>query len=1187
MALRLVFDNQAEQLLAHALQLIGPPPGGAPVPDAFASDALIVPGLGVGRWIQQQAAGEFGVSARLDPDLPGRFLWRLVGRLLPGVPEQSPFDPVVARWTVLRLLDSLAAGQSAPRPGFALLRARVEAASPTQRLRLATDIAGLFDRYLAFRRDWLDAWLAGKAADGRGRPGDHFGDDERWQAWLWVELARNLPGVSGRHPFDRFNDLIASALTAGATERAALAAATGVRQVIVFGMPSMGPEQFHLFARIAQLLPVTFLVPDPCREFWHDIVSRKRLADVRRSSPDVAWLFDSEPWVLGNWGQAHRDYLAQLRQLDELPAGDGDHGAAQVIEVFRERDLPPASHRLQALQQSILLLDDSRWRGLPDAAGTGQQSLFEGVDRSLQIHGCHGRIRQVEVLHDLLLAGFADHPDLQPADCVVYCSKLDDMAPAIDAVFAGGSIPYGIAGRTPLVDPVVAALRGLLNVARGNVTRSAVEELLENPAIAAALELDGSQHRLLLEWFAQAGVYWGLAGGPRKHDWQAAFDRLWLGASIAPDAFEGGAAVLGETQAVTGAAGSLSLLLGKVERLFATLRRLSHPGAQRQPVARWCELVLIELDRLFEGLAARAGPWTGGLMRVRDSVAQVGDSARDSIREPGRESAGGSTTDPSIDLAAFCLALDESLEQAAPTALATGAVTFAPIGALRGVPYRVIGLLGMDQEAFPRLNRASEFDLMFRQPRFGDRISRTEDRGVFLDILLAARDQLLVLFAARDARDNSELNPSTVIDELIAYVREQPGQQAFGIIEHPLQPFSARNFAAGRPESFARQWFDAARVLDTPAGQRPQPAGPGNGAASVTPPLPVPFIHFAPPARSADPLTVGAAHPSGSSESPAVWSHRDLVIALAKPAQTYLQHALGISLPRRIEATEDREPLDAEADDRRALIQQVLDVASEPAVLQRRIDAWLTSPALPDGAPGARVHAGLRAEASGIIARRPKAWSDIASPLAFSRQQVRWNQALLETAHLAAIAGRPRSADMHLQCLLSAYKPGAYGLIDAWLRHLAAQLWLGSAQPRAGVPAELITTLIAADSIYHVRSMGPAERGIESALHWAALVRSRPLMLFPKTYWAFFKSAGDVPMSAVARATGPWVKAREAFEGNAFGGGDRPSGELNDPWVAVLYRDGPPDLEAVIAASEPVYRPIFGCVEGDSSAGPS
>jgi exodeoxyribonuclease V gamma subunit len=67
-------------------------------------------------------------------------------------------------------------------------------------------------------------------------------------------------------------------------------------------------------------------------------------------------------------------------------------------------------------------------------------------DRSVEIHACHGRARQVEVLRDAILHLLRDDPTLEPRDVIVMCPDIETFAPLIHATF-GAPRPTRTASR--------------------------------------------------------------------------------------------------------------------------------------------------------------------------------------------------------------------------------------------------------------------------------------------------------------------------------------------------------------------------------------------------------------------------------------------------------------------------------------------------------------------------------------------------------------------------------------------------------------------------------------------------------------------------------------------------------------------------------------------------------------------
>jgi exodeoxyribonuclease V gamma subunit len=144
---------------------------------------------------------------------------------------------------------------------------------------------------------------------------------------------------------------------------------------------------------------------------------------------------------------------------------------------------------------------------------------------------------------------------------------------------------------------------------------------------------------------------------------------------------------------------------------------------------------------------------------------------------------------------------------------------------MRSLPFRVICVLGLHDRAFPRREQPAEFDRMREQWRPGDPRKGAEDRYLFLETLLCARQVLYLSYVGRDIRNNSERQPSVLLRELLDYIDQQyvtagddAGNRPSARLTHvhPLQPFSPRNYR-GEPRSYDGDWCAVAQALQQPA----------------------------------------------------------------------------------------------------------------------------------------------------------------------------------------------------------------------------------------------------------------------------------------------------------------------------------------------------------------------------------
>jgi exodeoxyribonuclease V gamma subunit len=101
-----------------------------------------------------------------------------------------------------------------------------------------------------------------------------------------------------------------------------------------------------------------------------------------------------------------------------------------------------------------------------------------------------------------------------------------------------------------------------------------------------------------------------------------------------------------------------------------------------------------------------------------------------------------------------------------------------------------------------------------------DRQRHHDERNLFLDLVLAARERLHLSYVGKDRKDNAKLPPSVVLSELIDALvpalcdkgstkdQKESIRRAL-VIEHPLQAFSEVYFQGERERSFRKTFAQA------------------------------------------------------------------------------------------------------------------------------------------------------------------------------------------------------------------------------------------------------------------------------------------------------------------------------------------------------------------------------------------
>lgn len=760
-----------------------------PLADPMQPEVILVQNPGMARWLSQQFALKTGIAANLHFPLPASFVWELQQRWLGESLPEGGYDRDSLRWWLMRLIP-----ESSRLPECQRLAAYLSSSADDSQLRLyqlSGRIADLFDQYLVYRPELLLGWEQGHIQNQN--------QDETWQAHLWRALVKASGGEHRAQLFQRF------VAAADAAPKAPLPA-----RISVFGLSALAPVYLRALEMLARHAKVRLYLQNPCREYWADILdegsqARRRARWRAKGQTDISSLMDLGNPLLAANGQMAQVLVDQLLELD-----------VQSKDLFTT---PSAPGLLGQLQSDIL--------ELRDASQTDQinqsDRLLAGDDRSIQVHSCHSRLREIQVLHDQLRRAFDELDGLQPQDVVVMAPNIADYAPWIEAIFASASgknaMPWSVADTSQTQAPLYRAIDSLLRLPRSRFEASALIELLEVPAIMARFSLDAAALEQIRHWVSDSGIRWGWDGAMRQslglpeeaaNTWDLGLQRLFygyalpLGAGLCQDILPYGNIEGGEAEH-----------LGQLAEFLERLRHWRDTLAQPAPAGHWQQRINQLLTDFF-----RPRPEDEPLLQgLRNAMAELVHKVRHADYQ-----------DP-IELDIIRSELGASLDQHSnASGFLIGRITFCNLVPMRGIPFRVVCLLGLNEGEFPRHDPSPGFNLMAARARLGDRSRRLDDRYLFLEALLAAQERLMFFYQGRSAKDNAIQPPSVVLSELLDYLkagyRTADGEDVTRqlLSQHPLQAFSRRYYDASDPRLFSYDDHWLAAIKNQPEA-RTEPTG--------------------------------------------------------------------------------------------------------------------------------------------------------------------------------------------------------------------------------------------------------------------------------------------------------------------------------------------------------------------------
>ena len=837
-----VLSEQLAKLLAIRLDNVS----------LLACEHVLVQSPGMSTWLRLEIAKHNGIAAALSFPLPSSFTWQLCHDLLPDVPKDNAFTKAAMTWKLMDLLPSLL-----DNPDFSPLKqylspqvdstsditdTDIDANTGTdidtdihtanthailqlnqshdaiKLFQLCGRIADIFDQYLVYRPEWILAWEQNQPLSSLDNCLT-LDENQQWQPILWralIDYNQHHLHASHYHRANLHADLIAT-LANPDTDLSMLPA-----RLYVFGISSMPPQTLDVLYHLASRIDVIMLSLSPCQHYWGDIIepktrARMALQYANKKQLDQDWedkLEVGNP-ILANNGQMGRELLDLLLSL---PPEHTDFGYDCYVE-------PEPNNLLHGVQYDILQMETLGQPLGPNA------SVYQDIharrtllpsDDSITLRSCHSALREVETLHDHLLELLSNNSDLSPKDIVIMMPDVAAYAPYIDAVFGTANsqyfadknpqkgdyyIPYAIADRGAAQEsPLINSFLSLLNINQSRFGLTDIIGILEVPAILRRFQLDDDELSLIRRWLDDANVRWGRSEQTRsqlgvqpftQNSWAFGIKRLILGY-----AFNDDADIYRDTLMVQGIEGQSSQALGKLLNFLETIDTYFNLFANDYSTAERLE----QLQQLLADCYDTTDDEREQIQAIRDALVTL-DTELESAGHQGQ-----------VDIEVLKQWFNQRLtESRVGQRYLAGSVNFCTLMPMRSIPFKVVCLLGMNDGVYPRVQHPVGFDLMAHfGPKKGDRSRRLDDRYLFLEALLSAREQLYISYIGHSERDNAERIASMLVSELVEYcqlsylpqsLQQQLEQQveinlddadkavlAQLIQAQPLQPFDAKLF---------------------------------------------------------------------------------------------------------------------------------------------------------------------------------------------------------------------------------------------------------------------------------------------------------------------------------------------------------------------------------------------------------
>lgn len=1041
-------------------------------------ETIIVQSSGMSRWLSIEIARSNGICACIDYRFPNAVIEDIFSRVVPESVNGVIFNPSILAWRIMQVLPELMNHHE-----FASVKNYCKANKDDRALlQFSNKVADCFDQYTIYRPDMILEWDQGK---GSG-----------WQPVLWRTVSDGYRGQHRVAQLNAFRERISNnevRFTSGLPDT-----------IRLFGVSYLPVFYLEILALLSRRSKVVIYLLNPCGEFWGDIVSRKKLAAIALQNglplEEASEYYETGNPLLSSLGIMGQEFFNLLL----------DYGAncenLDATTLARTN-----SSLLKHVQSDILQMYDSGGKSV-------QKTEISDTDLSVQIHSCHGPLREVQVLYDNLLQMFEQIDDLEPRQIIVMTPDIESYAPYISAVFGTRSsdhpeIPYAIADRSQRVENQdIETFLKILKIPTGRFGINQILDLLESGAVMTNFDISIDEIGTIREWLTITRVRWGIDAAHREqmgfpaydeYSWQAALDRLMLGYAMSPDADR----LYKDILPCDGIEGRKTMALGKLFAFFDQLKETALLLTPSRTLSDWADILVSIINNMMKPTdqsSVSIKPLFEALQTLRNEQSISGFTGQ-------------------LSLEALTSVLVSHLDvPGASFGFMSGKVTFCAMLPMRSIPFRIICMIGMNDSLFPRISRQPGFSLLNGKRMRGDRSLREEDRYLFLEALISAGERLLITYTGQSNRDNSEIPPSVVVSELVDYIAsgfkttaDSVAIQSRILIKHKLQSFSPVYFNATQQPPWFTYSGSVCRAIEN---------------RSVSGTTEMPFCDK--PLPELDLLDI---------------KHIDLNNLLrffSNPAAYFLAVRFGIRPHKPDAELEEREPFTPDALDNYNLKQGLIRL-----LLEGKTDADLYASAkaasiLPPMAAGRYTYNTAAADATTFIKRLSPHLGDLLEPLTASFQ-------LGEFTVTGKISGIRRDRHLRYRCANIKGKDR----LSIWIEHLFLNIAGRDAYPRQSL-------LVCRDAQMSLPLLNNAADILHDLLRIYMEGLSVPIPVFPESSYVMFKKGSS--------------EAEKCWTGSSF---NNMGGECDNPANMICFGRHNPLNDEFRKMAARIYAPMLEVVD--------
>jgi exodeoxyribonuclease V gamma subunit len=715
----------------------------------FIPTHLVTQTKGMDNWLKFNLANKLGITANLSFKTPADLIFE-VYKLLGG-----SYGEKINRQQ-LDLLIYAVLGQEGFITKFPIQAKYFYSEGKRDELKqweFAAKIADLLDQYQIYRSPLIENWNTTPLKD--------LPPDEQWQAFIWQNLKQKTDNAV--IDITETAAYIINTLKEPAQQEKLRKL---MPEVYLFGLSIITPFHLSLFYVLGQYINLDWYISNPAPEYyWFEDEKEENVFLKKMKGKQIAHLNIGNE-LLTSWGKVIQNTFRMIFQTEEF---------INAIEDIKPTE-PGQKTLLEQIQRDI-------YRNAIEASPLSEEQISDG---SILITANYSKRREVETLYNYIVDIISNKKinNLSDRDIIVMASDINAYAPFIRAVMdnAPYKFAYTIADESLTNgDNIISALLAILEFNGAKFSAEKLLQLLTFKSIRDRFDIYNID--LIRQAVSIANIKYGT-----DNDYNNSIDDTYL------VSFH-----YGLQKIMYGMCFADSTYCQTDKELYTV--EISDAVADMQQLTCFSAFVAAMVKHVEKRKSPKTlDEWESFVNETLADLIYIDELENEEqyralhkkIVHPDEIKL--LLQNETIGYDVYSRKLINTLNNESNQAkFLTKGITFCSPLPFRNIPFKVVAMLGLNYDAFPRKEQKVDFDLIAKTPKIGDRNIKNNDKHLFLESLLSAQDALYLSFCGKSAKDNKALPPSILIDELLDYIQaanKNIDARSLIVQHHPLHSYS-------------------------------------------------------------------------------------------------------------------------------------------------------------------------------------------------------------------------------------------------------------------------------------------------------------------------------------------------------------------------------------------------------------